>query len=46
MPEDIARGVLFLASDMSSWLTGQTMSIDGGPSGLGGMTDEALWGVG
>jgi NAD(P)-dependent dehydrogenase (short-subunit alcohol dehydrogenase family) len=30
-----ARGNLFFVSPMSSWVTGQTLSIDGGP-GLGG----------
>lgn len=29
-PQDIAAGVLFLASDHASWITGQTLSIDGG----------------
>ncbi len=29
-PEDIARGVLFFASDLAGWVTGQTISIDGG----------------
>lgn len=29
-PEDIAHGVLFLASDYASWITGQVLSIDGG----------------
>ncbi len=30
-PEDIAPAVVFLASDASSWMTGQTMLIRGGP---------------
>lgn len=30
-PDDIAQAVLYLASDMSSWVTGQTFSVDGGP---------------
>lgn len=29
-PQDVANGVLFLASDHASWITGQTLSIDGG----------------
>lgn len=29
-PEDIAGGVLFFASDLAGWVTGQTISIDGG----------------
>jgi len=29
-PEDIAHGVLFLASDRAGWITGQTIAIDGG----------------
>lgn len=29
-PEDVANGVLFLASDYSSFITGQTLKIDGG----------------
>lgn len=28
--EDIAYGVLFFASELASWVTGQTISIDGG----------------
>jgi 3-oxoacyl-[acyl-carrier protein] reductase len=31
-PEDIANGVLFLVAEESSWVTGQTISIDGGHS--------------
>jgi NAD(P)-dependent dehydrogenase (short-subunit alcohol dehydrogenase family) len=29
-PEDIANAVVFLAGDASSWMTGQTMVVDGG----------------
>jgi NAD(P)-dependent dehydrogenase (short-subunit alcohol dehydrogenase family) len=29
-PEDIARAILFLASDESSWITGTTLVVDGG----------------
>ena len=29
-PDDIANGVLFFASDMANWITGQVLSIDGG----------------
>jgi NAD(P)-dependent dehydrogenase (short-subunit alcohol dehydrogenase family) len=30
VPEDIANGALFLASDAASWMTGHTLVIDGG----------------
>jgi 3-oxoacyl-[acyl-carrier protein] reductase len=29
-PQDIANGVLFFASDLAGWVTGQVLSIDGG----------------
>ncbi|UCC75035.1 MAG: SDR family oxidoreductase [Gemmatimonadota bacterium] len=29
-PEDIAYAVLFFSSDYASWITGQTLSVDGG----------------
>ncbi|MGE5243683.1 MAG: SDR family NAD(P)-dependent oxidoreductase [Betaproteobacteria bacterium] len=29
-PQDIANGVLFFASDYAGWITGQTLSVDGG----------------
>lgn len=32
--EDIANGVLFFASDLANWITGQTISIDGGKTML------------
>jgi NAD(P)-dependent dehydrogenase (short-subunit alcohol dehydrogenase family) len=31
-PEDIAHAVVFLASDESAWMTGQTLVVDGGLS--------------
>ena len=31
-PEDIANGVLFFVAEEASWVTGQTISIDGGHS--------------
>ncbi|MDD9926615.1 MAG: SDR family oxidoreductase, partial [Rhodospirillaceae bacterium] len=30
VPEDIANGCLFLASDESGWMTGAELTIDGG----------------
>jgi 3-oxoacyl-[acyl-carrier protein] reductase len=32
VPDDIANGVLFLVAEEASWITGQTISIDGGHS--------------
>lgn len=29
-PDDIAKGVLFLASDLSTWVSGTTLVVDGG----------------
>ncbi|NLD51203.1 MAG: glucose 1-dehydrogenase [Clostridiaceae bacterium] len=31
-PEDIAKAAIFLASDESSWITGQVLAVDGGIS--------------
>ena len=30
VPDDIASGILFLASDEASWITGQVLSVNGG----------------
>lgn len=30
VPDDIARAVLFLACDLSAWMTGQVFAVDGG----------------
>ncbi|TMV02045.1 SDR family NAD(P)-dependent oxidoreductase [Brucella haematophila] len=32
LPEDISNAVLFLASPFASWITGQTLSVSGGPT--------------
>jgi NAD(P)-dependent dehydrogenase (short-subunit alcohol dehydrogenase family) len=29
-PDDLARAVLFLATDKSRWVTGSTVTVDGG----------------
>jgi NAD(P)-dependent dehydrogenase (short-subunit alcohol dehydrogenase family) len=29
-PEDVAKAVLFLAGDLSAWVTGTTVVVDGG----------------
>jgi NAD(P)-dependent dehydrogenase (short-subunit alcohol dehydrogenase family) len=39
-PEDIAWGVLYLASEMSGWVSGETISITGGPLLPGGLPDD------
>jgi NAD(P)-dependent dehydrogenase (short-subunit alcohol dehydrogenase family) len=39
-PEDIAWGVVYFASNMSSWVSGQTLEINGGPMLGGGLPDD------
>ena len=38
-PEDVAWAVLYFVTGMSSWVTGETLGVNGGPV-LGGMADE------
>lgn len=37
VPEDVAGAVAFLLSDAASWITGQTLVIDGGVTAAGGL---------
>jgi NAD(P)-dependent dehydrogenase (short-subunit alcohol dehydrogenase family) len=38
-PEDVAWGILYFASEMSSWVSGETLAVSGGPSMGGGLPD-------
>ena len=37
-PEEMANMIVFFASDAASYISGQTIAVDGGPS-LGGIPD-------
>lgn len=39
-PQDIANGVLYFVSDLSSWVSGETLGINGGPI-MGGLPEDA-----
>jgi len=41
MPEEVAAAAMFLASDDASYITGQTIYVDGGRLGLNYMVDPA-----
>lgn len=45
VPEDAAGAALFLASDLSSWITGTTINLDGGALAAGGwrQTADGIW---
>jgi NAD(P)-dependent dehydrogenase (short-subunit alcohol dehydrogenase family) len=38
-PEDVAWGILYFATEMSSWVSGETLAINGGPALGGGLPD-------
>ena len=42
-PTDVAKAVLFLASDESSWITGSVVPVDGGISATGGLPGGRWW---
>jgi 3-oxoacyl-[acyl-carrier protein] reductase len=41
-PEDIAKAVLFLASDQSEWMTGQNLVVAGGLAGVAAAPPKQL----
>ena len=39
-PDDIAYAIHFFVSDASSWISGETLSVNGGPPSSGGISDD------
>lgn len=37
-PDEVAQAILFFVSDAASYVSGQTLAVDGGPS-MGGIPD-------
>ena len=40
--DDIAKAAVFFLSDMSPYVTGQTLAVDGGYTAAGGFSDTAV----
>lgn len=42
-PEDVANAVLFFASDLSNWISGVVLPVDGGIIATGGLSGGRWW---